>query len=72
MYDCNEKVLKIVECPDICVSNQALQDAIDEDNMELDDNYVPTTLPKYKGIEDEDIYDAYNPQIITKLITEQK
>src|SRR4051812_40368582 len=46
-FDCDEKVQNILECPDICVSNQALQDAIDEDNMELDDNYVPTTLPKY-------------------------
>src|SRR5690242_19625820 len=56
--DCDQKVLNILQCPDICVSNQKLQDAIDEDGMELDENYVPTTLSKYKGIEEEDIHDS--------------
>ena len=70
--DCDEKVQNILECPDICISNQVLQDEIDLDAFQVDETHVPTTLPKYKGIDDEDIHDSYHPDIISKLIKEQK
>lgn len=70
--DLDEKVRNILECPDILVSNQKLQDAMDEDNMQLDENHVRTILPKYKGIESEDIHPNYHPDILTQLVEEQK
>ena len=66
------KVKQILDCPDICVSNQKLQDRIDYDYSQLDENHVRTILPKYHGIEQEDIHESYTPEILQKLIDEQQ
>ena len=71
----DEKMSIISNCPDICVSNQKLQDAIDdeiEQGLDQDEDHMRTKLPKYHPIEEEDKYEFYNPQTIQDIIDLQK
>jgi len=68
----DEKIKEILECPDICVSNQKLQDAMDNQALQLDDYFQPTILPRYHGINEDDIHSEYLPEILRDLYAEQK
>jgi hypothetical protein len=73
----DEKMEKLMQCNFLCRSNQALSDAIWREecqcsiqlNEELPERPI---LPPFKGIEAEDIYTEYDPQILQDLIDHQK
>jgi hypothetical protein len=67
----DRKIRKITDCPDLCVSNQKLHDAIYEELSVLDDFQEKKKLPPYKGVEEEDCHTVYSPKIIQDIIETQ-
>lgn len=69
-YD--DKVRILVDMEDMCVSNQALEDAIFEQVTSiLNEDAIRPVLPKYHGIDPEDLHTSYSPQIIQDIIDHQ-
>jgi hypothetical protein len=59
----------IVNCKDLCISNQALHDAIHEDLTVLDEEPEEREiLPKTHSIDPADCHTSYTPQIIQDII----
>jgi hypothetical protein len=68
----DEKIQRIFEDLGICISNQPLQDKFDDECLSLDDYHERTKLPKYHGIDGDDIYDLYDSSILQNLYKHQK
>jgi hypothetical protein len=68
----DDKTRKILDCVDICISNQNLQDQYDKICKELDDNHERTILPKFHAIDDENVHEKYYPEILDNLYKHQK
>jgi hypothetical protein len=70
--DLDEKQQRILQDKQICISNQRLMDAYDDKMYEFDEYHEKTKLPKFHGIENEDIHDYYSPDIMESLMKHQK
>ena len=69
----DEKMELLMGCEDLCISNQPLMDAIEDEMETLDEEPIErTVLPPFHGIEEEDQYEYYSPKIIEDLIAHQK
>ena len=69
----DEKVNKIVSDKTICVSNQKLIDAIEDELDSIQEEPIERTkLDPFHAIEKEDLYEVYDKQIILDLKKHQK
>jgi hypothetical protein len=68
----DEKTALVLNMHDICVSNQALQDAQDDEIINYDPEHERTKLPRFHGIDPEDVHEEYDPLILKQLMESQK
>jgi hypothetical protein len=67
----DEKTLELLKMPDLCISNQKLQDLYDDRCLTYDENHVRTKFNKYHGIQPDDVHDTYYPEILSNLFEHQ-
>jgi hypothetical protein len=70
--DLDDKIQTILQDRQICISNQALQDAYDDEMEQLDEDYQRVILPRFRAIDNEDVFDFYNESILQNLYKHQK